>query len=173
MVLEEYCSFETAKLLKEKGFDAELKMYWSMGTSDIPILHCCPQHPVDDGEEPMPIEIDNSGKECTNRSNPWKPEEFECIAPTLQMACRWLRKVHHIHVCPEYKAFFQERPKKIYHHWCNRIVGIDRYFKRGIQDVDILDSDYFYYHDAKTYHDSYEEACEECIRFALENLITE
>ena len=70
-------------------------------------------------------------------------EVIEQTIPTQQTVMRWLREVHHIHVCPEYKAFFQERPKKVYHHWCNKIVGIGRCFKHGIQDLDKLDSDYF------------------------------
>ena len=98
-------------------------------------------------------------------------EVIEQTIPTQQTVMRWLREVHHIHVCPEYKAFFQERPKKVYHHWCNKIVGIGRCFKHGIQDLDKLDSDYFYFRSCKTYHDTYENACEECIEFALRNLI--
>ena len=93
------------------------------------------------------------------------------IFPSLAVAMEWLREVHHIHVCPEYKTFFQERPKKIYHHWCNKIIGIGRCFQQGIQDLNELDSDYFYHHGCKTYHDTFEEACEECVDFVLKNLI--
>ncbi len=149
MVLEEYCSFEIAKLLKEKGFDASLKMYWSMGTSDIPILHCCPQHPVDDGEEPMPIEIDNSGKECTNRSNPWKPEEFECIAPTQQMAMKWLREVHNLFIDAYYDCDFGEGYKFSVH---------------KLPKGTTLESN------SKNYS-TYEQACESAIKYCLEYLI--
>lgn len=152
MVLEEYCSFETAKLLKEKGFDASLKMYWSMGTSDIPILYCCPQHPVDDGEEPMPIEIDNSGKECTNRSNPWKPKEFECIAPTQQMACRWLREVHHLLIVTD--CWFG---KPEYFNWYSKVYVCDH--SNLNNDVELPRAD------------TYEESVELAIKYCLEHLI--
>ena len=148
MITEDYVSFETAKLLKEKGFDAELKMYWSMGTFDIPILHCCPQHLVDDGEEPMPIEIDNSGIECTSRSNPWKPEEFECIAPTLQMVMKWLRKMHNIHI-----------------YTIDTFIG----FKYVIQDMLHHDED-IHPIDGICFS-SNEEAAEAAIKYCLENLI--
>lgn len=148
MIKEEFVSFEVAELLKKKGFDEVCWRYWSIPENEI---------------------FGTDGIPFLNR----ELDDSMFAAPTKQMACMWLREVHHIHVCPDYKAFFQEKPKKIHHHWCCKIVGIDRYFKRGIQDVDVLDSDYFYFHDAKAYHDSYEEACEECIRFALENLITE
>ena len=146
MIREQYVSFEVAKLLKEKGFDEPCQYFYKFCSNEI--------------------------YRGTLFTNTQIGDKFY-NAPTQQMAMRWLREVHHIHVCPEYKAFFQERPKKIYHHWCNKIIGIDRYFKQGIQDLVKLDSDYFFFRSCKTYHDSFEDACEECIEFSLKNLIEE
>jgi len=148
MIEEQYVSLEVAKLLKEKGFDEPcFKFYSSQGE-----LGDWKYYP---------------------RRNKESFLVHKCSAPSQALAMRWLREVHHIHICPEYKGFFQERPKKVYHHWCNKIIGIGRYFKQGIQDLDKLDSDYFYFRSCKTYHDTYEDACEECIKFCLENLIEE
>lgn len=157
-ITEDYVSFETAKLLKEKGFDE------SISTAYL----CCDGKYWDKRFKEMSCDI------CQNE---WYDAEDTVefghllLAPTLQMAMKWLREVHHIHVCPEYKTFFQERPKKIYHHWCNKIIGIGRCFRQGIQDLNELDSEYFYHCGCKTCHDTFEEACEAAIKYCLENLI--
>ena len=68
-MVEDYCSFETAKLLKEKGFDIQsyalIKVF--------------------DGNT---YEVNG---ECVT------PKE-DTIIPTLQMTMKWLREVHHIHI---------------------------------------------------------------------------
>lgn len=73
MIKEDYVSFETAKLLKEKGFDEVCWRYWSVseneiyGTDGIPFQN----HELDDDM---------------------------LAAPTLQMSMKWLRDVHNIHI---------------------------------------------------------------------------
>ena len=69
MITEDYVSFETAKLLKEKGFDWESIGYY-----------------VDD--EPNDVKYSLLGE--TNSI--W--ESRCCSAPTLQMAMKWLREIH-------------------------------------------------------------------------------
>jgi hypothetical protein len=70
-IKEEYVSFETSKLLKEKGFDWECFGYY-----------------VDD----EPYDVKHSFLGETNST--W---EARCSsAPTLQMAMKWLREVHKI-----------------------------------------------------------------------------
>lgn len=70
-ITEDYVSFETAKLLKEKGFDAsEIDayfpfVYYSNGKMDFY-----------DDDRPL----------------------FVCEAVTLQMACKWLRIKHNLSV---------------------------------------------------------------------------
>lgn len=72
---EEYCSFEVAKLLKEKGFD------WDCETSYY---------------------ISNEGCESAvsvgdfTKVRPWR--EALIAAPTHQMAMSWFRKKHNIHI---------------------------------------------------------------------------
>lgn len=66
MITEDYVSFETAKLLKEKGFDGVVQLHYN----------------------------NLSGKIYSSN-----PITKNCIkAPTLQMAIKWLREVHKIHI---------------------------------------------------------------------------
>lgn len=72
MIIEDYVSFETAKLLKEKGFDESCRARYDYNG----ILHY----------EKYPIEA--SGAEMHN----------SILCPTLQMVTTWLREVHNIHI---------------------------------------------------------------------------
>lgn len=72
MIQEDYVSFETAKLLKEKGFDESTNCQYPVGGIHI-------------GEV--------SEYNITDRSR--NPENY-IPAPTLQMAMKWLREVHNI-----------------------------------------------------------------------------
>ena len=68
MITEDYVSFETAKLLKEKGFD------------ECPLFH------YDDcGQIWIPGGYD-------------KTKTWHFPAPTLQMAMKWLREVHDLNI---------------------------------------------------------------------------
>ena len=79
MIQEAYVSFETAKLLKEKGFDENtLMVYMSYG--DL-----CKCNRYDS--------IRNSNYNDITKNY------FECTAPTHQMAMKWLREVHNIDIC--------------------------------------------------------------------------
>lgn len=93
MITEDYVSFETAKLLKEKGFDAECDYLYVNG--DI---------------------IRAQGGKCN-----WNDGEMlftdyknECSAPTLQMAMKWLREVHKIVINIGWGEVFEEN----YQWWC-------------------------------------------------------
>lgn len=74
MIKDDYCNFETAKLLKEKGFDGECKKYYNLKMLTNPYYGC---------------------EYVRNRN---LKDENDCIAPTLQMAMKWLRDVHKIHI---------------------------------------------------------------------------
>ena len=70
MIQEDYCSFEVAKLLKEKGFDAECRAAYT-----------------------------NYGKLFTTQIQQYitnilcdKGYLWDCTAPTLQMVMKWLRE---------------------------------------------------------------------------------
>ncbi len=88
MVTEDYVSFETAKLLKEKGFDAECHS------------HYYPCH-YQDGS----IQYHKYNRTAIKKNKTWYdiyslknlPEDHY-LAPILQMAMKWLREVHNIKV---------------------------------------------------------------------------
>jgi hypothetical protein len=69
-ITEDYVSFEVAKLLKEKGFDEDtIGVYHKDGTFRLLCL------------------------------NTWNSKFVTPIsAPTLQMAMKWLREVHNLHI---------------------------------------------------------------------------
>lgn len=74
MVKEDFVSFETAELLRKKGFDEYcFKAYNTDGTIDDAIELCG--------------EVDICNSECT---------EGNIAAPTLQDAAKWLRKQYEL-----------------------------------------------------------------------------
>lgn len=89
MIQEDYCSFEVAKLLKEKGFDGDC------GDCECHMFY----HEMID--RIMPI--------MTIGMIP----DYDTVyfAPTHQMAMKWLREVYNKHICIGYdiylKFFFQ------------------------------------------------------------------
>ena len=70
MITEDYVSFETAKLLKEKGFDEECYTYYN--------------------------KVGNLVEE--NYKFNWNFQTINYSAPTQQMAIKWLRKLYDIDV---------------------------------------------------------------------------
>lgn len=81
MITENYVSFETAKLLKEKGFDEECDYLYV------------------DGEL-----VRAQGCACNWNKGETLFADYknECSAPTLQLAMKWLRKKYNIHIEPRY-----------------------------------------------------------------------
>lgn len=76
-ITEDFVSFETAKLLREKGFDAKCDYLYA------------------DGEL-----IRARGGACNWNSGETLFADYknECSAPTLQMAMKYLREVHNLHI---------------------------------------------------------------------------
>ena len=118
MITEDYVSFEVAKLLKEKGFDEPTDKQFNLDkiVGDYNI---------------------------TDRSR--NPERY-LDAPTLQMAMKWLREIHRLHVDID----------PLEGNWCTKIVELE--------DLCEVDKGIALY-------GTYEEAAEAGIRYCLENLI--
>lgn len=76
MITEDYVSFETAKLLKEKGFDEYGMYFYTL---------------EDEGEEGY--KSNKRLQEFAHNSHP-ELEKRAVSCPTLQMAMKWLRDVH-------------------------------------------------------------------------------
>lgn len=124
-IAEDYVSFETAKLLKEKGFDES-----------------CYQKYDDEGY----LSFNHVG--YINSDKP--RDDFYALAPTLQMAMKWLREVYNINI---------------------DIVSIwnQKRFEYQVFVVTPENAKHCYVDD-KLYL-GYEEACEEAIKYCLKNLI--
>lgn len=76
MITEDYVSVETAKLLKEKGFDEEVRTFYSYDS------------------EIKTWEFEEDDRWDT--PNSWGYGEYYLSAPTLQMAMKWLREKYNI-----------------------------------------------------------------------------
>lgn len=83
MTIEDYCSFEVAKLLKEKGFNEKCRGGY--------------HSEFDDNDNPI-VMLEEWAARPYN--NDFMDEGFLCSAPTLQMAMRWLRDTHNISIEP-------------------------------------------------------------------------
>ena len=91
---------------------------------------------------------------------------------TQDVVCRWLRERYLLQVDAEQRAFFQERPKKVYHHWCPLIIRLaGSKVQLNARDTTRFDSDDFFYRQLNPYLDSYEAAREMAIQYCVENLI--
>lgn len=138
MVTEDYVSLKTAKLLKEKGFDVETRGYY-------------------------PIKGDATGRLFANSSSEYNHNhsQVQISAPTLQMAMKWLREVHHLFIGCGPRLSFTD------FYWIT--ANIYRVRKKSslyhTEDVD----DYSCV--ASCDEHSYEEACEAAIKYCLESLI--
>lgn len=135
MITEDYVSFETAKLLKEKGFDEKCQMCWDEITKTM----------------------ESADKYATNS----ELLATYISAPTLQMATKWLREVHHLFIGCEPRLSFTD------FYWIT--ANIYRVRKK---------SSLYHTEDVDDYHcvascdsHSYEDACERAIKYCLEKLI--
>jgi len=133
MITEDYVSFEIAKLLKEKGFD-EVTSKWYLKYK---------------GEYSL---VSRGSAEHTDDS---------IDVPTLQMAMRWLREVHHLFIGVEPRLSFTD------YYWITANVYRVRK-KNSLYHAEPVDD---YSCVACCDGDSFEDACEKAIKYCLENLI--
>ena len=142
MITEDYCSFETAKLLKEKGFDESCIAVYEEEVLRINTL--CDYH--------------NS-----------ELSSYIC-APTHQMAMKWLREVYNIDI--DIQAAVGMLGVKVYIPYISKYKLLEgtsskvRQIKRGMyynDDRGVIP--------ALQHFASYEETVEAAIKYCLENLI--
>lgn len=124
MIREDYVSFETAKLLKEKGFD-ESTLWFYVGDGTKYLAH-------------------------KTLNGDWYRR------PTLQMAVKWLREVHKIHISVE-MGFDVDN-----HQYYFFVPSVCRFSDKSGEYENPFGEKEF---------DTYEEACEATIKYCLENLI--
>ena len=135
MITEDFVSFETAKLLKKKGFDKDVPATdWWYDTN---------------GEAYKSGNYSYSGAPFYD-----KDTCFNC--PTLQMAMKWLREVHKLHIEFVLNQYVQNEEVVIENHYHFNVSRLDRFANEG--------------GDCKFYN-SYEQVCESAIIYCLNNLI--
>ena len=133
MITEDYVSFETAKLLKEKGFDlSEFHGKWAIDYDNIPRDEDTPEGEIIIAEWHYPL-------------------------ITLQMAMKWLRENHGIHITSVPNGiggnvFYMSVYRKYDYGWTHISDCFDNEYKEAE-------------------FSSPEEACEAAIKYCLENLI--
>lgn len=143
-ITEDYVSLNTAKLLKEKGFNEETEYVYSDGGELLRLSH-------------LGIK-DLTNADC-NDYHTWQfPIEGVASiisAPTLQMAMKWLREVHNLVVNPVTTSV----GVRDYGEW-----EADIYYRDSGIDATVNACGHIY---GKTY----EEACDAGISYYLEHLI--
>lgn len=110
MIIEDYVSFETAKLLKEKGFDEKCPCSYRKKLVDNKI--------VDEEELFVSAHLMLTNSELEDKVY---RDIVYCSAPTLQMAMKWLREVHKLYM---YTAFAGMEEV-----WFSRIYDKDKHQK--------------------------------------------
>lgn len=133
MITEDYVSYKTAKLLKEKGFDVYVRSYYEKN-------------------EYKTKEEFNENSALWN----WNISSFRYSAPTVQMTMKWLREVYKLEVRSTY-----DYDKDSW--WGN----INPMFEETDENSDTYQRALGFDYQGK----SYEQACEEAIRYCLENLV--
>ncbi len=143
MITEDYVSFEIAKLLKEKGFESdECIAIYDLGDNNAFIRD---SGIFENGPEDY-LEF-QWGEE-------WKRFGYY-LAPTLQMAMKWLRKEKRCIIVPNPTLFSADGCKQ----WSFSIWADDNLEVDGENPA------------KRTEYDSYEKSCEAAIRYCLQNLI--
>lgn len=160
MITEDYVSFETAKLLKEKGFK-----HWCYKSYGDAVYH--KGVPISFDEE---CDLKSEGLEdeieyveggylydfgCDNR----KEEAKVWAAPTLWVAMKWLREVYNIIIDVSPLSFNTKGSESFI---CNNWV-----FTLWENGNPIVSQ----FYGNQTAYPNYEEACEAAIKCGLENLI--
>ena len=126
MITEDYVSFETAKLLKEKGFDKCTLLSYDKNGNNKDALR------------------------------PFLESEGDVRKPTLQMAMKWLREVHHYYI------------QVMLDSWaCGGHMGYYVVIQKTDSDFEIMLQDFV----DEVFYQTYEQACEAAIKYCLENLI--
>lgn len=141
MITEDYVSFDTAKLLKEKGFNEQLDTVYS----EYGELHKVFDKEFYESTNSF-ITLSNSNYNDITRAK----YGFFVTAPTLQMAIKWLKEEHNLGVIPHWSQVSGEFGCHIYD-----------LTKKGSQE----------YHSIRGSFDGFEEPAELGIKYCLENLI--
>ena len=107
MITEDYCSYEVAKLLKEKGFDEKVSTHYLIHPSGF-------------------SEFFDKKDEFT------EPEDVWLKCPTHQMAMKWLREKYNIYISIQ-PDFPSDKDYKMYWCWSANILHENCITMKGYQ----------------------------------------
>ena len=95
-ITEDYVSFETAKLLKEKGFNETCNRVYQGPNLKYTTLPISPLMSLGElgGFHPKQLYVNNN-----------ELGDIVYTAPTLQMAMKWLREVYGLHIEPHIQTY--------------------------------------------------------------------
>ena len=152
MIEEAYVSFEVAKLLKEKGFDIPCQKVW---TDNKQLLWsvCFMEGNSFVNNEDIPLVL-NYEK--------WSDVKDAYLAPTQQMAMRWLREKYLMNTFIGAKVYKPESGK---------ISGYSAYVWYKPKNNQGICCYWVYPPQEQECWESYEDAYEAAIKYCLENLI--
>ena len=129
MIEESYVSRDTARMLKEAGFDVPCNSYYELEYGEAVRKDCI-----------RPYDHNGFG-------------DTICSRPTLALAARWLREVHHYAIC----VWFSKDHEK----W---------FYAHGDMDNMVFDTNY---NISEFIFDSYEEAFEAGMQEAIKLITSE
>ena len=136
MITEDYVSFESAKLLKEKGFDGKCDYLYVDGKL-VRALGCACNW--------------NDGDTL------FADYKNECSAPTLQMTTKWLREVHHLFIGCEPRLSFTD------FYWITANIYRVRKKSSLYHTEDVDDYNCVACCDSHSYEEAYESAIKYCL----------
>ena len=108
---DEYVTYYTANLLKEKGFDGPCEMFFC-----------------------KPSEGYMSNEKCREWHNSRLRSDMSCTCPTQQMAMQWIREAYKINLQPE--IYYSEDGKR----WLCKILKIGKYNTELVKTIMNKDS---------------------------------
>jgi hypothetical protein len=153
MSKEQYVTYETAELLKERGFDWKCNRYYLERASDNePLL--CPGSIMYGEDYNKRLQRDDLSVHINVSSG-------KISAPTQQMAMRWLREENGIHISADiYKDSSNDADGNVVDEWTYWAWTFYWLPSGNIGDEEGYDQ-----------FDSYEDAVEAALEYALKNLI--
>lgn len=174
MITEDYVSFETAKLLKKKGFDGPCYKVWE-SYGGLQTLVGAPSFV--EGETVVNRElVDAAAKQYVYEYSIINNNVEGYLAPTLRMAMKWLREKHNILLVVDYEYECDTTP---YYFKIYRLGENGKPERVAIKGVSYGKNDnaaehivgYRDWERSKSDYSTYEEAAEAAIKYCIENLI--
>jgi hypothetical protein len=112
MITEDYVSFETAKLLKEKGFDAKCNRYYNAQYEEARTVS--DTFAMNFNDETLVRRLMMEGAYSI---------------PTLQMAMKWLRNKHNCHIIIDYTFTGDANLSEEYVSYCYKVENAKTYMQ--------------------------------------------